>query len=273
LVDSAKFNLKTTDVEGAVNLNWDLPAWKDVKNGGTFWLYATGTDVDDAQVLTATLPAGWEKEDSSFTFGEKNVFSAKAAKSSAKVCATLKSEWSIGTLEQYGDEEVAYTWMHDEGEDNPAPSLTIGKYDVDFRGAPEATDGGVKQIHVKSGDKDARIYLDKDDKVDFVYVSVGGDFVKMTGYTNLSAVAFESAESKEYSFTCNEGAYLKEVFDFLKVDFDTCMTNAGITNNFGWKDEVKSCTNYKTEGQAVVNAECVVAIPKTGDASVLAWLF
>ena len=35
------------------------------------------------------------------------------------------------------------------------------------------------------------------------------------------------------------------------------------TTGFSWSDK----------GASIVDAECVVAIPKTGDASVLAWLF
>ena len=53
----------------------------------------------------------------------------------------------------------------------------------------------------------------------------------------------------------------------------TCVTADILQNNFGWKDEVKDCFSWSDKAPSIVDAECVVAIPKTGDASVLAWLF
>ena len=45
----------------------------------------------------------------------------------------------------------------------------------------------------------------------------------------------------------------------------------GIKKNFGWKDTVKDCTDYKAGGTAIVDPSCKVEIPKTGDASVVAY--
>ena len=53
----------------------------------------------------------------------------------------------------------------------------------------------------------------------------------------------------------------------------TCVTEENIEANFGWDDEVKDCFEWSDKAASIVDAECVVAIPKTGDASVLAWLF
>ena len=61
---------------------------------------------------------------------------------------------------------------------------------------------------------------------------------------------------------------------FMGLEIGTCVTDEAIKANFGWDDEVKSCFAWKTQNaMAVVDSECVVAIPKTGDAYVLAWLF
>ena len=51
-----------------------------------------------------------------------------------------------------------------------------------------------------------------------------------------------------------------------------CVTAEAVQKNFGWDDKVEDCFKWG-KASAIVDAECVVAIPKTGDASVLAWLF
>ena len=70
-------------------------------------------------------------------------------------------------------------------------------------------------------------------------------------------------------------AFVKEILEFLNLGcgWGVCVTEEALNANFGWKDVVKSCFTWKTNAQAIVDTECVVAIPKTGDASVLAWLF
>ena len=72
--------------------------------------------------------------------------------------------------------------------------------------------------------------------------------------------------------TCS---YLPAMMQFLKLEFGTCVTAEGVQNFFGWKDDeaFKACATWSKNASSIVDAECVVAIPKTGDASVLAWLF
>ena len=60
---------------------------------------------------------------------------------------------------------------------------------------------------------------------------------------------------------------------FFGITTSTKITAANVKANFGWKDKVESCFSWSDKAVSVVDAECVVAIPKTGDASVLAWLF
>ena len=76
--------------------------------------------------------------------------------------------------------------------------------------------------------------------------------------------------------TCKtEHALINEVLAFLNLGcgYGVCVTEDAINANFGWDDEVKSCFAWGSKAASIVDAECVVAIPKTGDASVLAWLF
>jgi len=62
-------------------------------------------------------------------------------------------------------------------------------------------------------------------------------------------------------------------FGFNSCGTAACVTDTNIQKNFGWNDEQEDCFKWSTKAAAVVDAECVVAIPKTGDASLLAWLF
>ena len=72
---------------------------------------------------------------------------------------------------------------------------------------------------------------------------------------------------------CGEAEYAT-IKDFFGLEIGTCVDKDLIAANFGWDEKVKSCYEWKTQNAtAIVDTECVVAIPKTGDASVLAWLF
>ena len=83
----------------------------------------------------------------------------------------------------------------------------------------------------------------------------------------------EKVTDIEYNKTCGEAEYAT-IKAFMGLDIGTCVTTKDVKANFGWKDKAESCFAWKTQNaMAVVDAECVVAIPKTGDASVLAWLF
>ena len=49
------------------------------------------------------------------------------------------------------------------------------------------------------------------------------------------------------------------------------MTKKAINKNFGWNDEIESCFTWSKEGASVVNPDCTIEIPKTGDVSVVAY--
>ncbi|MBQ3131932.1 MAG: hypothetical protein IJC24_04400, partial [Clostridia bacterium] len=51
----------------------------------------------------------------------------------------------------------------------------------------------------------------------------------------------------------------------------TCIDAEIVERNFGWDDELENCFKWSNKGASVVNPECVVAIPKTGDVSVVAY--
>ena len=91
-------------------------------------------------------------------------------------------------------------------------------------------------------------------------------------YTKGTTLADSSAELIADGEACS---YLPAMMQFLGLEFGDCVTEEGIQNFFGWKDDeaFKACATWSKNASSIVDAECVVAIPKTGDASVLAWLF
>ena len=84
------------------------------------------------------------------------------------------------------------------------------------------------------------------------------------------------ADEEVVDIGASSAAFLEEVksvFNLTGCVIGTCVDDDIIQANFGWDDEFESCFAWSDKGASVVNPECVVAIPKTGDASVLAWLF
>lgn len=98
------------------------------------------------------------------------------------------------------------------------------------------------QIIFEKGDKTAGIWMGEDGKV----VAAGSDdsafFAQVVADFNLSGCAI-----------------------------GTCITKDNIQKNFGWDDEIKSCFQWSKNGTAVVDPECKIEIPKTGDVSVVAY--
>ena len=60
-------------------------------------------------------------------------------------------------------------------------------------------------------------------------------------------------------------------FNLAGCVIGTCVDDEIVQRNFGWDDEFENCFAWSNKGAAVVNPECVVAIPKTGDVSVVAY--
>ncbi|MBQ7091470.1 MAG: hypothetical protein IJN83_02315 [Clostridia bacterium] len=123
-----------------------------------------------------------------------------------------------------------------------------------------------------------------------VTVEEGGTYtVNQTTYECDYNITFEDEDGKyEVVMWVYDGKVLaidalgasKAFYNAVNTDFNldactigTCVGADDIQYNFGWEDEIKDCLTWNTEAASVVNAECIVAIPKTGDASVLAWLF
>lgn len=69
-------------------------------------------------------------------------------------------------------------------------------------------------------------------------------------------------------------AEVNKMFNLNGCTLGTCLTEKNIKKNFGWDDtdgKLKKCFNWSANATAIVNPECKVEIPKTGDVSVVAY--
>jgi len=164
-----------------------------------------------------------------------------------EICATLSSFYDGGSVRAYnklGDYE--YTFKGFTG--------TVGFADMDE----------VEEAVPSEFDGELVVVAKNDD----------GDIVNKVVFNVVEgAIVTPNWNFPEYKD--NDKFYLKvmEDFGFDACGTAACVTFANIQANFGWNDSFESCTDWSDKAVSIVDTECVVAIPKTGDASVLAWLF
>lgn len=190
---------------------------------------------------------GWKLvKAANFDADKTTLFSATVENASkAKVCVKLASENKLAT-----------------------GNAVIGDWTVSF--AEDGTNGNLLTFTKKGGAK-VGVRLDKDtDKV----VRVSGS--KDNGVNTIVFVSMDNGMLVDTAGArdrtgCNEAALVMEVMNLFKFNFGTCMTKKAIQANFGWSAESESCFQWNKDALAVVNAECQVAIPKTGDVSVVAY--
>ncbi|MBR5293060.1 MAG: hypothetical protein IKU32_09165 [Clostridia bacterium] len=115
--------------------------------------------------------------------------------------------------------------------------------------------GVVGDYYVTANATSIKVYNEKDGKL-------------LVTYT----IKNEKVYKIEYTEECGEATY-ETIKAFFGLEINTCVTLKAIQANFGWDDKVEDCFAWGSKAASIVDAECVVAIPKTGDASVLAWLF
>ena len=176
-----------------------------------------------------------------FSAKPANLFTATVTEAGiAKVCAVLDAENDFDRATVNG-----YLVTYDKDATNPTALMSFRK-----------------------GDDYVNVYVDKDDKI--VKFAVNGD--EVTTYNHDGSKFWNNNSGKEMDWTCDAyGKFLKGVMDTFKLGFGTCITHKAVVANFGWDDEVRGCFSWNSDVQAVVNAECVVSIPKTGDVSVVAY--
>ncbi|MBQ7092123.1 MAG: hypothetical protein IJN83_05670 [Clostridia bacterium] len=189
-------------------------------------------------------------------------------------------------IDMEADEEEVYYWVGGEwvNVDDVADDFVVGdplhkfvadnakkvelcaKIESEYNGYSEVNEIGDYTVEFKSMNN---VTMDFDKKGNYTgYIEVKGDDGESATYYvnegNIKSVS-EGAEDD----------FVAEVADYLNLGcgIGVCVNKDNIKANFGWDDEQESCFAWSKSAMAIVDAECVVAIPKTGDASVLAWLF
>ena len=195
---------------------------------------------------------------------------------------TVKNGAGVETfqsLDRDADKEIVYYW-------NEA-TTSWEEVDDDF-------EFGFKNIITAKVTKasDAKVCAKLTSKYEnFTEGVVGKYFVKYGTFENVKAfVVYEDEDETEnvvvYTLDADDKvngifkkndkcstAFYNEVTAFFGITMDTCLNQETVDANLGWDEEVKNCFSWSTKGAAVVDAECVVAIPKTGDKGLLWWLF
>ena len=278
------FAIKVTIPED-INPEWQAKTWLEVKasgtditetafatqmraisiaglKAGTYWVTKTGATDATNWRGAANANLHFEKVTNIFSFGTEQVFSAEVKKANAKICAGLFTEEFSGTN----------------------MNLNLGDYTVHFAAANEkvttvyisngtyvaqlvltAPDGKVTEIKVQRGN----LWNENDDVVLKHYVGY------VDGGAQYKYLDHEDGHYKAENMSCGEAAFVKAALELLKLDFNKeCVTFKAVKANFGFgglEDMVVDCTGYKSAPAAVVNPECQVEIPKTGDVSVVAY--
>lgn len=241
-----------------------LPAWSDVKGGGTWYLKpAAGSPA----AVTKANTAAWTD-----TFGESVVWYKWVMRSCAKICVQISSA-------SKGDTINAFCWTV-KYQDATKVKLN-GQYE-DF--VPEILSDLGFDGKVLTFEKDNTLVVLalKNNKVDLAMAAKFDDnghpldAFAANGYRNGNltggTVNHSGITLGAQGALCNELANaILTVFKTFNIDFDTPITAKGIEKNFGWDDTVKDCTDYKANGTAIVDPECKIEIPKTGDVSVVAY--
>lgn len=139
-----------------------------------------------------------------------------------------------------------------------------GDYWITYKQA----DGKDYAIHLNAGGGDfVNTYLTKVNDGNaylMVYSKKGGTL--LVTYT----IKDEKIHKIDYTQACGEAQYAT-IKAYFGLDIGTTITDKLIKKNFGWDDEVKSCFQWNKDAVAIVNPECQIEIPKTGDVSVVAY--
>lgn len=239
------FTNLASDLQLATKLDtlyFGLPSWNTVKEGGTFYLKASAKGVNE--VYQYAYDDDWAD-----SFSENVVRYAWVTRSCAKVCAEIKSKSNGQSVQAYG-------WTIEYKTDNGT---------------------GLKKLVFSKDGTFVALYL-KNDKVNYVNAIKGNDAIIVNGYrggdmTTLTGYQVGGNNTPgTWGSACDDLAKaVLEIFKTFNLGFDVPVTEKGIKKNFGWEDTVKDCTDYKAGGTAIVDPSCKVEIPKTGDASVVAY--
>ena len=222
--------------------------YSDVKKGGTFWVTnITGGFrlVKDADFDETTC-----------------IFDGWATSTKAKVCADVEYSFNgMGKLNNADIDFGQYTAYFNDADSSGKVS------DGDYIKVTNKTTNDVAYFGIKDG-KIATITITENGITKTYNAYANGLFYGYKGNT-ATVVASNTITSGE---ACS---FLPAMMQFFGLNFGTCITNDSVEANFGWDDDnaFESCKTWNKDAVAIANAACQVAIeiPKTGDASVIAY--
>ena len=80
----------------------------------------------------------------------------------------------------------------------------------------------------------------------------------------------EKVTAIKWEAVCGADDY-NTIKTYFNLEIGIPVSRDAINKNFGWDNKVESCFQWSKNGAAITNPECKVEIPKTGDASVVAY--
>ena len=190
---------------------------------------------------------------------ETCVIGYEAKNTRAEVCANVKYDFNGVTYKT--DEDLDGDWInYGSFEVAVAKNFLNAQYIINVKKGGDQIDvyvigGVVKYVTVK----DSGVYY-----YDNAYNGIKGSL-----NANGEAVGTKTSTTADCSV-------IDDLMALIKLDFGYCVDGTVIKNIFGWENGDPDCATWNKDAKAIVNAECevqVMSIPKTGDASVLAWLF
>lgn len=220
---------------GGKILNTMVKSYSDVKNGGTFWVnFKTNKLVSADDFDDNCVDDGW------------------AATTKAKVCANVAYKFE-------GDsEKLDGGWIN------------FGQYSVWYSASTTNPDyKGKIWVRDNSSTNDQAIFAIANGKLS--YIEIGGK--QYNAYKDGKLYGYDP-NTQQFVTDGTACSFLPAMLKFLGIsDLGTCMTGDAIKAHFGWDDDgaFKSCKTWNKDAVAIANAECQVAIPKTGDVSVVAY--
>ena len=210
-----------------------------------------------------------DEEDDSFKLSE-SIFTAKVTDAKkAKVCATITSDsdHALHTLTLGEDERKVDVNIY---------AYRVGKYYVYFADVPVFKFNGSDNMSGLLITDNANVdKLIKDAIAAKKFDPTTADLVgiALDGVPN-AVLYVTDTDGKITSITktskCSSSFY-NEVVTFFGLDMCTCLNKKNVNANLGWDDEFKSCFQWSINGASVVDPECKIEIPKTGDVSVVAY--
>ena len=142
-----------------------------------------------------------------------------------------------------------------------------------FNGVVEDSSKAKVCINLKSSGNDftagvvGKYFVEYRNDTMYVWSESDRDLLLAT-YTAADGVVVKVDYTNAGSCAPNDVASIKA---FFGIDVGTKLTQKLVNKNFGWDDKVEDCFKWSGTATAVVDAECVVSIPKTGDVSVVAY--